>query len=62
MKKLLDTVEIIIALAGVLVCVLAGLMRLVGVYQFNGLQSITIFIVGMGAMLIAILLKLHLRA
>lgn len=61
MENLLSVAEKLIAIAGILICVVAGVMRLTGHYQVLGVESLTIFIAGMAAMLVAILIKVHMR-
>jgi len=61
MDKVWDLGEKLIAVFGVFICIFAGVTRLAGVYHVAGIETITLFIVGMGAMLAAVLLKLHLR-
>ena len=61
MNKLLDVVEKVTALLGVAICVITGVARIAGSYYLFGVQSMTLFTVGMAMMLVAILLKLHMR-
>ena len=60
MSKVLDLSEKFIAILGLILCVIAGAVRLTGAYHLAGIEAITLFIVGMGIMLAAVLLKLHL--
>ena len=62
MIKYFDVVEKIIAIFGLIICILAGTFRIMGKFNFMGLELITLFIVGMGVFLTAILLKLHLHS
>lgn len=61
MKTVLELGEKLLALLGILICLIAGLMRLGGSYHIAGIETLTLFTVGMGTMLTAILLKLHLQ-
>lgn len=61
MFKLLDTLEKVSAIAGVVVCGLAGIIRISGTYYLMGIQTMTIFTAGIALMVLATLLKLHLN-
>jgi hypothetical protein len=61
MIKVLDLTEKLIAILGVVLCLVAGAVRLTGTYHLAGIETITLFVVGMGVMLVAVLFKLHLR-
>ena len=47
-------------LVGVLICLIAGLARLTGVYHVAAFQATTLFMVGVGLMVFACLVKLEL--
>jgi hypothetical protein len=47
-------------LAGVLVCLVAGLGRLTGVYRLANFEATTLFMLGVGLMVFACLVKLEL--
>jgi len=57
MNNLINKIGLIAALLGVVVCVLAGVLRLLGSYHIAGIESQTVFMVGMAGMLISILIK-----
>lgn len=59
MDKVLQWVANGAGLSGILVCVLAGVMRLIGSNTVQGYESITLFIAGIAAMVFACLIKLH---
>lgn len=61
MDKFMGMVSKISAVIGVLVCILAGLIRIAGNYHVLGIEAQTIFIVGMSGMLLSILIKLHFK-
>lgn len=58
--KLLPLISNIVALAGVLLCLVAGFLRLSGTYHFAGFEVMTFFDGGSAVMIFACLLKLHL--
>jgi hypothetical protein len=57
---LLDMGANIVAVVGILVCAVVGVARLLGNYYFLGYEAMTLFTGGMGLMLFAALVKLHL--
>lgn len=59
MDKIVTLVGNIIALAGVLLTATAGVARVLGHYYFGGFEVLTLFVGGMGLMLIGCLAKLH---
>ncbi len=59
MNKLLDIVGISAALVGVLICLVAGVVRLAGNYHILGYEAITLFIGGISIMTMACLIKLY---
>jgi hypothetical protein len=62
MNGWLFPVSNVAGIAGVLLCAIAGVGRLLGYYAVGGLGFITIFIAGTGLMVFACLLKLQLIA
>jgi type IV secretory pathway VirB2 component (pilin) len=48
------------AALGILFCVIAGAARVTGLFYIVGFEVMTLFVVGMGLMLMACLAKLHL--
>lgn len=48
------------AVVGVFLCAVAGLWRLGGNYWLGGMDSMTVFVGGIGLMVFACLAKLHL--
>jgi hypothetical protein len=60
MKKLIEIVGNVSAVLGVLVCLGAGLLRLVGSWYVVGFQIMVLFTVGIGLMVLGCLAKLHL--
>jgi len=57
MKNLINKTALLAAISGVLICVIAGVARLSGMYHVAGIESQTIFMVGMAGMLVSILIK-----
>lgn len=62
MNKLIRIGGDVAAVAGTLLCLVTGLARLFGVYELGGVESIALFTVGVGGMVFACLVKLHLLA
>lgn len=60
MDALLDRGGSVLGVLGVILCVLAGVVRLLGSYAVLGFDMFTLFNVGMGLMVTACLAKLHL--
>ncbi|MEZ5529307.1 MAG: hypothetical protein R3E57_05175 [Porticoccaceae bacterium] len=58
--KLIPMVSDVVALLGVLLCLVAGLARLGGSYYLSGFEVMTIFDAGVATMVFACLLKLYL--
>ena len=52
MFKLFDMVEKISAIAGVVICGLAGIIRLSGTYYLMGIQTVTLFTAGLALMVL----------
>jgi len=59
MKNLLAVAGNVTALAGVLICLIAGATRLVGSFYVLGYEAMTLFNVGVALMVTACLAKLH---
>ncbi|MGA7981756.1 MAG: hypothetical protein WCA32_16220 [Chromatiaceae bacterium] len=59
MERLLVLAGNLTAIGGVAACLLAGIVRLTGVYQVAGFELRTLFVVGIGLMAMGILAKLH---
>lgn len=60
MAKYISIIGNITGIAGILICIVAGLSRLVGAYFLLGFQTVTLFIAGIALMVMACLAKLHL--
>ena len=58
-NKLILVVGDIVALIGILVCMAAGLGRLMGNHYLMGFESITLFVGGISLMVMGCLAKLH---
>ena len=61
MLKIIDLLEKISTAGGILICIFSGLFRLSGTYYLAGIQVMTMFTVGIGMMVMAILIKLHMN-
>ena len=59
MQQLLTLTGSIAAIFGLLLCAIAGLARLSGLYHLAGYEATTIFTVGTGLMVFACLAKLE---
>ena len=59
MQQLLTITGSIAAAFGILLCAVSGLARLFGLYHLAGYQSTTIFMVGIGVMVFACVVKLE---
>lgn len=59
MKNLIKNSAAAIAALGVVLTVVSGLARLMGIYYFGHFQAMTVFTGGMGLMLIGIVGQLH---
>ena len=59
MDKLIVNLGNATAIAGVVLCAVAGIARVAGVYHLGGYQAMTLFTGGMGLMLMGALGKLH---
>jgi len=59
MERLLTWAGNLAAAAGVLACLVAGVVRLGGAYRIPGFELKTLFMVGIGLMVMGILAKLQ---
>lgn len=60
MLRAIEFVANIAGLAGILLCLVSGLARIVGQYHVAGFEAMTLFVSGVGLMVFACLLKLEL--
>ena len=59
MQNLLSSTGTILGILGALICLTAGVTRVLGAYYLLGVAATTIFIVGNALMVLACLLKLE---
>jgi hypothetical protein len=59
MNRILDIVGNVAALAGILVCLVAGVVRLSGSFYVLGFEAQTLFLGGIALMVMACLAKLQ---
>lgn len=59
MDRVLRIVGNVLAVLGVLICLLSGLARLAGGYHLLGFETMTLYIGGIGIMVMACLAKLQ---
>lgn len=59
MDKFIDLAGNIVGVSGVLVCLVAGVSRLLGAYFLLGFPTVTLFTGGTALMVMACLAKLH---
>lgn len=59
MDRVLRIVGNVLAVLGVLICLLSGLARLAGGYYLLGFETMTLYIGGIGIMVMACLAKLQ---
>lgn len=59
MDKLIEMAGNISAVFGILICMVSGLTRVTGSFYVMGYESMTLFIGGMGLMLVGCLAKLQ---
>lgn len=59
MDKLLDVSGNVVGIAGILICLLAGISRLIGEYYILKFEIVTLVIGGTALMVMACLIKLH---
>ena len=62
MNKLIGIAGDTAAVAGVLLCMVAGAARIFGNYEIGGIGTIALLTAGIGLMVFACLAKLHLLA
>lgn len=62
MEKILRVFGSVVAVIGVLVCVVSGLNRVIGSSFVGDFEAMTLFTVGVGFMVLACLIKLELLA
>ena len=60
MNKLIRVAGDIAAIAGILVCGFSGTTRIFGIYEIAGFGTMALFTVGIGMMVFACLVKVHL--
>ena len=60
MPKLIAFIGNLSAVAGLAICLISGISRLMGNWETLGYSTVTLFIVGIGLMVVACLAKLHL--
>lgn len=58
MGKILEGIANLAGILGVLLCLFAGITRLMGIYHLGGYETLTLFNIGMGGMVFSGLLKL----
>ena len=59
MEKTIDIIGSVLGVLGILVCLLAGVSRVVGSHYLLGFETITLFIGGISIMVAACLAKLQ---
>jgi len=59
MEKTIDIIGNALGALGLLICLLAGVSRVVGSHYLMGFETITLFIGGISIMVAACLAKLH---
>lgn len=59
MSQIIELAGKVVGVAGIALCVVAGLARVSGSYHLGGFQSMTLFDVGVGLMVAACLAYLH---
>ena len=57
--RILSHIATVAGIAGVVICLLAGVIRLMGDYYFVGFEILTLFNIGVAAMVFSCLLKLE---
>lgn len=60
MAKLLNLLSVVCGALGALLCLMAGISRLIGGFHLGNFEASTIFLGGTGLMVFAALLKLQL--
>ena len=61
MNKLIATAGMGVGVLGMILTVVSGIWRVTGHYHLAGFEAMTLFVGGMGLMLIACFAKLYLR-
>ena len=59
MNKLIEIVGNVVAILGILTCLAAGLARLAGSWYLVGFETMVLFNVGIGLMVMGCLARLH---
>ena len=59
MKQLFGTLGNVAAIFGILLCLVAGIWRVLGNYYMMGFQIVTLFSVGVSFLVVAILFKVE---
>jgi len=59
MEKLIDGLGMVMAIAGFILCGLAGLLRLSGTYYIAGYEALTLLQAGMALMIAACMIRLY---
>ncbi len=59
MAKIFEIIGNGAGLLGILICLIAGVSRILGSYHVMGFESITVFTGGIALMVMACLVKLH---
>lgn len=59
MERTLNGVGVLAAVVGVLLCVAAGVLRLLGHFHFQGFETMTLFDVGVAGLLVAAVARLY---
>lgn len=59
MVKQIDGAGLVLGIVGILLCLLTGIVRLIGEYYLLGFQTITLFNAGTTLMIAACVLKLQ---
>ena len=59
MGKTLGIIGSVVGIIGILICLSAGLVRLTGGHWLFGFEAVTLFLGGIGVMMVACLAKLH---
>ena len=62
MLKAIELLGYVAAVAGILLCAVAGIARISGHYLVGGYESMTLFNAGVGLMVFAVLVKVELLA
>jgi hypothetical protein len=60
MNQVIDIIGNVVGVSGILICLLAGVVRISGSFYVFGFEAVTLFIGGTSLMVAACLAKLHL--